>query len=159
MENIMNSCPNCGGKIVHKTVESDAFWGKYKIKVSGIEADVCENCNEQFMSIEDSIMLEKLADSLSSSDNKIIGDADSILNLSETASLLRVSQQSVYNMIRDGRIKARKIGREWRFFRAEIMSMLSDSSEQMLAARNGKTRSENDEKIIEKYKNNGEQDV
>lgn len=57
----MNSCPTCGGKIVHKTVKSNAFWGKYKIKVFGIEVDVCENCNEQFMSIEE---LEKLADTI-----------------------------------------------------------------------------------------------
>ena len=58
----MNSCPTCGGKIVHKTVKSNAFWGKYKIKVFGIEVDVCKNCNEQFMSIEE---LEKLADTVS----------------------------------------------------------------------------------------------
>lgn len=41
----------------------------------------------------------------------------SILNLDETAELLRVSNQTIYNMIKEGRLKAYKIGREWRFMK------------------------------------------
>ena len=44
-----------------------------------------------------------------------------ILTLKETAEYLRVSGQTVYNMIKDRRIKAYKVGREWRFFRSDIM--------------------------------------
>lgn len=47
-----------------------------------------------------------------------------ILTLEETARYLRVSGQTVYNMIRDGRIKASKVGREWRFLRSDIESYL-----------------------------------
>ena len=51
-----------------------------------------------------------------------------ILNLNETADYLRVSKQTVYNMIKDGRIKAYKVGREWRFFRSNIMEYLESTS-------------------------------
>lgn len=51
-----------------------------------------------------------------------------ILNLNETADYLRVSKQTVYNMIKDGRIKVYKVGREWRFFRSNIMEYLESTS-------------------------------
>lgn len=40
-----------------------------------------------------------------------------IPNLNETADYLCVSKQTVYNMIKDGRIKAYKVGREWKIFK------------------------------------------
>ena len=51
-----------------------------------------------------------------------------ILTLKETAEYLRVSRQTVYNMIKDHRIKAYKVGREWRFFRSNIMEYLESTS-------------------------------
>ena len=51
-----------------------------------------------------------------------------ILTLKETAEYLRVSRQTVYNMIKDRRIKAYKVGREWRFFRSNIMEYLESTS-------------------------------
>ena len=50
------------------------------------------------------------------------------LTLKETAEYLRVSGQTVYNMIKDRRIKAYKVGREWRFFRSDIMEYLESTS-------------------------------
>lgn len=55
-----------------------------------------------------------------------------ILTLKETAEYLRVSGQTVYNMIRDGRIKAYKVGREWKFFRSDIMAYLESTSNNRL---------------------------
>ena len=51
-----------------------------------------------------------------------------ILTLKEAAEYLRVSRQTVYNMIKDRRIKAYKVGREWRFFRSNIMEYLESTS-------------------------------
>ena len=51
-----------------------------------------------------------------------------ILTLKETAEYLRVSGQTGYNMIKDRRIKAYKVGREWRFFRSDIMEYLESTS-------------------------------
>ena len=57
-----------------------------------------------------------------------------ILNLNETADYLRVSKQTVYNMIKDGRIKAYKVGREWKILRSDIVAYLeSVSSNRILA--------------------------
>lgn len=50
-------------------------------------------------------------------ENTQVGDKPDVLNLTEVADLLRVSNQTIYNMIKDGRIKAIKFGREWRFNR------------------------------------------
>lgn len=51
-----------------------------------------------------------------------------ILNLNETADYPRVSKQTVYNMIKDGRIKAYKVGREWRILRSDIVAYLESVS-------------------------------
>lgn len=51
-----------------------------------------------------------------------------ILTIKETAEYLRVSGQTVYNMIKDRRFKAYKVGREWRFFRSDIMEYLESTS-------------------------------
>lgn len=51
-----------------------------------------------------------------------------ILNLNETADYLRVSKQTVYNMIKDGRIKAYKLGREWKILRSDIVAYLESVS-------------------------------
>lgn len=46
------------------------------------------------------------------------------LNVEETADLLRVSTQTVYNMIKSGRLKGTKFGREWRFLRKNLESLI-----------------------------------
>lgn len=51
-----------------------------------------------------------------------------ILTLKDTAQYLRVTKQTVYNMIKDRRIKTYKVGREWRFFRSDIMEYLESTS-------------------------------
>lgn len=51
-----------------------------------------------------------------------------ILNLNETADYLRVSKQTVYNMIKDGRIKAYKVGREWKILRSDVVAYLESVS-------------------------------
>lgn len=50
------------------------------------------------------------------------------LTLKDTAQYLRVTKQTVYNMVKKGRIKAYKVGREWRFFRSDIMEYLESTS-------------------------------
>lgn len=47
-----------------------------------------------------------------------------IMTLYEVGDYLRVSNQTIYNMIRDGRIKGSKVGREWRFLRSDIEAYL-----------------------------------
>ena len=44
--------------------------------------------------------------------------------LPEVAALLQVSHQTIYNMVRDGRLQAQKVGREWRFRREKLDQLL-----------------------------------
>lgn len=53
------------------------------------------------------------------------------LNLEETADLLKVSTQTVYNMIKSGRLKGKKFGREWRFLRKNLENLIQ--SDQAIA--------------------------
>lgn len=112
-------CINCNNEMVNKLTKVDITWGSYTITIDGISAFVCDECGEKMLSFEDSKMVQKLAISLTD----IIPQKE-ILNITETAELLRVSNQSVYNMIKDGRLKAIKIGREWRFMRKNLDSIL-----------------------------------
>lgn len=64
-----------------------------------------------------------------------------MLNLEETAGFLRVSNQTVYNMIKDGRLKAHKVGREWRFVKGDILAYMNAYSNESfisMAAKGGK---------------------
>lgn len=116
MEEIMEStnykiCDQCRGKMLPKsTSEVFRLQGK-EIEIRGIESFKCENCGEEVYAAKEIRMIDKIL--------RAINDkpAIDVLNLDETAEWLRVSNQTVYNMIRDGCIKAYKVGREWRFLR------------------------------------------
>ena len=68
------------------------------------------------------------------------------LNVTETADLLRVSTQTVYNMIKSGRLPAVKFGREWRFLRKNIESI--NNPDLAIAARNATEKSFPEDKEI-----------
>lgn len=50
---------------------------------------------------------------------------EKFLNLNEVAERLRVTRQSVYNWVHSGKLKAVKIGREYRVSEAEVKRLLS----------------------------------
>ena len=103
------------------------FHGK-EIEIRGIKGYRCENCGEELYDAKEVRMIDKLIRAM---DDKPAVD---ILNLDETADYLRVSNQTVYNMIKRGRIKASKVGREWKFLRSDIMAYLeSTSSDKLLS--------------------------
>lgn len=68
---------------------------------------------------------------------------------------LNVTNQTVYNMIKDGRLKPIKIGKEWRFYKKDIdiIKNTINNDDFQLAARNleGKLSKE-DIEIIKKNK-------
>ena len=47
------------------------------------------------------------------------------MNVEEVADFFRVSNQTIYNMLRAGKLPAVKVGREWRFSRDKIKAMVS----------------------------------
>lgn len=130
------TCFACGGTMKLTTSSATfSFQGK-EIELKGLEAYVCPDCGEKIYTTQEAQMIEQIMVALSKIDVPKID----VLNLEETARYLRVSNQTVYNMIRDGRIKAYKVGREWRFLRADILAYMNASSNQdflAMAAKGG----------------------
>ena len=137
-------CELCNGKMLPQLMTRSFMFHDKEIVIKGIEGYKCEKCGEEVYDAKEIRMIDKLIRAM---DDKPAVD---ILNLEETADYLRVSNQTVYNMIKSGRIKAYKIGREWKFLRSDIISYLdSASSERMLsmAAKGGGANKEDFEII------------
>jgi len=121
--------------------------GKYPITISGVEALRCPKCKEEYFDNEGTEVLQQLSRAMAeaSIDNK-----PEFLNVEEVADLLRISEQSVYNMIKDGRIRAFKAGREWRFRREDILNVIAvaESAPTVSVAARGKSLTHNDLKEI-----------
>lgn len=54
---------------------------------------------------------------------------DEVLTLEEVATLLKVSETTVYQLTRSGVLPARKVGREWRFLRRRLLEWLAQPGE------------------------------
>lgn len=148
---IKRKCYICGADMEERTISTTAGWGKYKLTIDGVKAYVCPNCGEIVFSAEEVHMLQELGKSLS---NLNENEQPDILNVSEVADLLRVSNQTVYNMIKDGRLKASKIGREWKFMRKDVESVLNPDKDRIAARNNNGQLSEHDYEIIKKHISN-----
>ncbi len=72
--------------------------------------------------------------------------------MEEVAELLRVSNQTIYNMIKDGRLNASKIGREWRFPKSQIMGVMEHGRKSSAVAARGEMTSKDLKFIREKSK-------
>jgi len=53
---------------------------------------------------------------------------DAVMTLEEAAGFLKVSETTVYQLLRDGQLKARKVGREWRFLKSELVAYLKEGA-------------------------------
>lgn len=134
----MNSskvCLECGGKMIPARIDKTFHIGDKEIEIRGLSGFKCERCGEVSYNIQDAKMLQNIINALNSN-NEV-----DVLNLEETAEFLRVSNQTVYNMIKDGRLKAHKVGREWRFVKGDILAYMnaySNESFVAMAAKGGK---------------------
>lgn len=133
-------CEECNNNMYQTKIDIELKCGEKKLLVKDVEVYRCELCDNEIITDEEFEMLENLFE-------KVPKEVD-ILNLEETADLLRVSNQTIYNMIKANKIKAYKIGREWRFMRSDIQAYLNENSSLVLAAKGGKV-SKDDIKIIE----------
>ena len=127
-------CDECNGTMHRTTTDIDLKCGSKILTIRGIVVYKCHNCDNEVVTDEEFGMIEKIFESI----NKPEID---VLNLDETADLLRVSNQTIYNMIKENRLKAYKIGREWRFMRSDIQAYLDGVSSDKVwgaAAKGGK---------------------
>lgn len=129
-------CHECGGVMVPCTLSKTLKYQGKEIEIKGLEGYQCSECGERIFSAQEVRMMQNLMKALS----EIQVPKVDVLNLEETAEYLRVSNQTVYNMIRDGRIKAYKVGREWRFLRGDILAYMNSSANTdtpLMAAKGG----------------------
>jgi len=135
------TCYNCHGEMKETKTKINAGWGDYSLTIEGVKGYVCETCGAKMFAPEEIEMVEKLSQALAETKEK-----PSYLNVEETAELLRVSTQTIYNMIKSNKIKAVKFGREWRFLRKNIESMINP--DYALAARDFEEESSKDQDFI-----------
>jgi excisionase family DNA binding protein len=51
-------------------------------------------------------------------------NGDAVMTLEEAADFLKVSETTVYQLVRSGELKARKVGREWRILKSQLVEFL-----------------------------------
>lgn len=129
--------------MIEKETEITSGWGEYELAIKGVKAFVCEECGAISLRAEEVKMMEDISRGFAERPEE---ERPDYLNVEETADLLRVSTQTVYNMIRSGRLKGTKFGREWRFLRKNIESLLQP--EHAIAARNTSTASFGEDNAI-----------
>jgi excisionase family DNA binding protein len=124
------------------TTSFKSLWGKYELTIDGVNGYQCNQCKRISFDSNEVDMIQNITAGFSQTEIK-----PDNLNVEEVADLLRVSNQTVYNMIKDGRLPAYKVGREWRFNRQEIINAL-ENAKVNIAARGG-TISEKDKNFIQ----------
>ena len=135
-------CDHCHGKMLPKTMSQTFRFNGKEIEIKGIQGYRCESCGNEVYEAKEIRMIDKIIRAMNDK------PAVDILNLDETADYLRVSNQTVYNMIKDGRIKAYKVGREWKFLRADIMAYLESASSDRLLSMAAKGTDKDDMETI-----------
>lgn len=149
-------CNECNNEMIFKATDIDSCWGNYKVTVRGLDAYICPKCGNLLLPAKTTKILEDISRGYADSEKQTKPD---LLNITETAELLRVSNQSIYNMIKDGRLKASKCGREWRFSKKEIESLLNptiqfpkfSNNQFAFAARKGEKITAKDAETINKF--------
>lgn len=59
-------------------------------------------------------------------------NGDAVMTLEEAAGFLKVSETTVYQLVRSGELKARKVGREWRILKSQLVDFLTQEGEGMV---------------------------
>ncbi|KKM11128.1 hypothetical protein SY88_10170 [Clostridiales bacterium PH28_bin88] len=109
----------CGGEMQKIKKDVEATWKGRTIVFRGMDAWVCEACGEQAYEPEDVRLMQGL---IQGTLNR--REYPEVMNVEEVADLLRVSNQTVYNLVKSGQLPGTKVGREWRFFRAQILALI-----------------------------------
>ncbi len=139
-------CINCKGDMQEITTTFNSRWGDYTVTIHGVKAHKCDQCDELVFSPEEARMIQNITAGFADSQAK---DKPDLLNVQETADMLRVSNQTVYNMLKDGRLSAHKVGKEWRFLKDEVYEAMTGKSAVSVAARGN--LNDKDREFIEKH--------
>lgn len=134
-----------------KIISYDSKWGNYTLTIHGIKAYECKECERLVFEPEEARMMQNITAGFSKLSEMQGSETPDFVDVKEVSDLLKISNQTVYNMIKDGRLPAKKVGREWRFSRREVLASLSKPEDTIsIAARGG--FSEKDKNFIKSLK-------
>lgn len=125
-------CAICKKEMPEITTTFNSKWGDYSVTIRGIRAYKCDKCNELVFSSEEARMIQNITAGFAESSAP---EKPDFLNVQEVADMLRVSNQTVYNMLKDGRLSAHKVGKEWRFSKDEVYDAMKGKNMVSVAAR------------------------
>ncbi|MVN86851.1 helix-turn-helix domain-containing protein [Deinococcus sp. HMF7620] len=57
-------------------------------------------------------------------DRKLAGHTETVMTTDQVAALLATSESTVLRLVRAGKIPARKLGQEYRYYRSEVLASL-----------------------------------
>lgn len=116
-------CYICGGTMKQIPKDVEGNWKGRTVVFKGLSPWICEKCGEEAYEPADVDVMQSLIRGTGETE-----PAPEIMNIEEVADLLRVSAQTVYTLVRKGKLPATKIGREWRFSRQKILSLINSNT-------------------------------
>lgn len=119
-------CVLCTREMDSITTSFQSKWGEYEVSIDGIKAYQCKQCQRVVFEPEVARMIQNITAGFS---EMLPAERPDLINVDDVADLLSVSNQTVYNMIKGGRLKATKVGREWRFSRHQIEELIKPQEE------------------------------
>lgn len=85
---------------------------------------ICDNAKEVF---EESF--KRYEEEIDKSDNNYKQvDPNEILTLQEAADYLKITRETLTKMVKGAEIKGTKVGREWRFFKGDVIAYMNDNA-------------------------------
>lgn len=146
-------CYICDGVMTKVQKDVETAWKGKTVVFKGLNVYVCDTCDEEAYEPDDVKAMQYFIEGAIEND-----EYPEIMNVEEVADFFRVSNQTIYNMLRAGKLPAVKVGREWRFPRDKIKKLIfkQEHEEQpvQLVARSGKSGlSKKDVDIISRHYN------
>ena len=112
-------CYICDGNMSKVQKDVETTWKGKTVVFKGINAYVCDSCGEEAYEPDDVKAMQYFIEGAIKKN-----EYPEIMNVEEVADFFRVSNQTIYNMLRAGKLPAVKVGREWRFPRDKIKALV-----------------------------------
>ena len=144
-------CYICNGNMTKVQKDVETTWKGKTVVFKGINVYVCESCGEEAYEPDDVKAMQYFIEGTIKTN-----EYPEIMNVEEVADFFRVSNQTIYNMLRAGKLPAVKVGREWRFSRDKIKAIVfeqeqAEQSIELVARDSGDGLSKKDADIISRH--------
>lgn len=144
-------CYVCDGNMTQVQKDVETTWKGKTVVFKGINVYVCNSCGEEAYEPDDVKAMQYFIEGAIKKN-----EYPEIMNVEEVADFFRVSNQTIYNMLRAGKLPAVKVGREWRFPRDKIKAMVFEQGQEeqrveLVARDSGAGLSKKDVDIISRH--------